>query len=111
MNNEISTEEISDGFHTFKELYEVRRVLNAALFNEWFKLKKYNVHKSRKHYDGKLCFNGGWFIVYAELPKGQISFHYEEKYWDEFKIPETDKALIEFDGHNTNDVCRRISAL
>ena len=111
MNNEISTEEISDGFHTFKELYEVRRILNAALFNEWFSQKKYNVHKSRKHYNGELCFNGGWFIVCAELPTGQISFHYEEKYWNEFKIQETDKALREFDGHNTNDVCRRINAL
>ena len=25
----------SDGYHTFNELYEFRKVFNAALFNEW----------------------------------------------------------------------------
>jgi hypothetical protein len=28
------------------ELYEFRLIYNSALFNEWYKLNKYNVHKS-----------------------------------------------------------------
>ena len=43
------TEEISDGYHTFKELYQYRRVYNAMLVNEFAKQKLHNVHKSYKH--------------------------------------------------------------
>ena len=103
----------SDGYHTFNELYEFRKVYNAALFNEWakFDIPYYSVHKSWKHFDGDLCFGGGWFIVVAVLPTGQISNHYEAKDWDLFKIPETEKALFEFDGHTSQDVINRLKAL
>jgi hypothetical protein len=110
------TEDKSDGYHTFKELYEFRKVYNAALFNEWgrilvdFKLK-YDVHKSWRHNDGELCFGGGWFIVVAILPDGQISNHYEAKDWDLFKIPEAEKAKYSFDGHTDADVLERLKKL
>jgi hypothetical protein len=104
------TENTSDGYHTFKELYEIRKAYNVALFNEWGKydIPYYNVHKSWKHNDGELCFGGGWFIVVAVLPTGQISNHYKAEDWDLFKIPETEKALFEFDGHTTKDVIDRL---
>lgn len=102
----------SDGYHTFNELYEFRKVFNAALFNEWAqKDDKYRPHKSLKHSDGELCFGGGWFIVVAVLPTGQISNHYELKDWDLFKIPETETALFEFDGHTSEDVLNRLKSL
>lgn len=128
---------ISDGYHTFDELYEFRKVYNAALFNEWAnsvpdeiigeseygkyrvkynpefdgKLTRYGVHKSWKHHNGELCFGGGWFIVMAKLPTGQISNHYEAKDWDLFRIPETEKALFEYDGHTPQDVINRLKEL
>lgn len=102
---------VSDGYHTFNELYEFRKVFNAALFNEWFWQGVYNVHKSNRHNDGELCFGGGWFIVVAVLPNGQISNHYESKDWDLFKIPEQERALFPFDGHTANDVLERIKKL
>ena len=103
---------ISDGYHTFNELYEFRKVFNAALFNEWHKQGNlYAVHKSKRHYDGDECFGGGWFIVVAVLPSGQISNHYELKDWDLFKIPETEKALYPFDGHTSHDVLSRLIGL
>ena len=119
---------ISDGYHTFNELYEFRKMYNAALFNEWaldwmmynngrlgsnipITTGKYNVHKSWKHNDGELCFGGGWFIVSAMLPTGLISNHYKAKDWDLFKIPEVEKALYEFDGHTGKDVLLRLEAL
>jgi hypothetical protein len=121
MENEHNkiTENTSDGYHTFKELYEIRKAYNVALFNEWGRKglvpnpngnyhAKYYVHKSWKHHDGELCFGGGWFIVVAVLPTGQISNHYKAEDWDLFKIPETEKALFEFDGHTTQDVTDRL---
>lgn len=104
------TENTSDGYHTFKELYEFRKVYNAALFNEWAAQGKYGVHKSKKHHDGEDCFGGGWFIVSATLPTGQISNHYELKEWDLFKCEE--KPLAEkWDGHTPNDVIKRLTNL
>lgn len=99
---------ISDGYHTFNELYEFRKAYNVALFNEWALSNKYSVHKSWKHNDGEKCFGGGWFIVVALLPNGQISNHYESKDWDLFKIPIEEKALFEFDGHTSQDVVDRL---
>lgn len=100
-------ENTSDGYHTFKELYEFRKLYNAALFNEWYSQGKYNVHKSWKHHDGEECFGGGWFIVVATLPTGQISNHYEEKDWDLFRVVAKDRA-DEWDGHTSQDVAKRL---
>jgi hypothetical protein len=134
-------EQLSDGYHTFKELYEFRKLYNAALFNEWANvfpstcefqgvkfdynpafdaertgnsthpyLGKFKVHKSKRHYDGSLCFDGNWFIVVAELPTGQISNHYHMDDWDLFQVPEVESALLPFDGHTSKDVAERITA-
>ena len=97
-------------YHTFNELYEFRKVFNAALFNEWASSNKYSVHKSKKHSDGELCFGGGWFIVVAILPSGQISNHYEMKDWGLFQIPEKETAST-FDGHKPADVLSRMQTL
>jgi hypothetical protein len=120
---------LSDGYHTFNELYEFRKIYNAALFNEWAKMNgpiavidlssesdinvkgKFLVHKSWKHNDGELCFGGGWFIVSALLSTGLISNHYEAKDWDLFQVPEVEKALFPFDGHTSNDVLERLKGL
>ena len=104
-------ENTSDGYHTFNELYEFRKIYNATLFNEWTKQNKYDVHKSKKHYDGEDCFGGGWFIVVAILPSGQISNHYELKDWDLFQCEEIEKAKYEFDGHTAKDVLERLKLL
>jgi hypothetical protein len=100
----------SDGYHTFDELYSFRKAYNVALFNEWAANEKHHVHKSWRHHDGDLCFGGGWFIVVAVLPSGQISNHYAAKDWDLFRIPVTDCALFEFDGHTSEDVISRLSS-
>lgn len=114
---------LSDGYHTFNELYEFRMLYNAVLFNEWAsqidsserkpygdQIPKYRVHKSWRHSDGELCFGGGWFIVVAQLPSGQISNHYEAKYWDLFKIPEAEFGAP-YDGHTSKDVVERLKSL
>ena len=104
------TENTSDGYHTFKELYEFRKIYNALAFNEWYEQGKYLVHKSKKHSDGELCFGGSWFIVVATLPTGQISNHYELKDWNLFKCEEREIPNA-FDGHTAEDVRERIVKL
>ena len=99
---------ISDGYHTFNELYDFRKSYNVALFNEWAKQGKYDVHKSVRHHDGTNCFGGGWFIVVAVLPDGQISNHYEIKDWYLFDVVIVNKAKHEFDGHTSQDVINRL---
>lgn len=110
------TEDTSDGFHTFKEPYLYRMLYNAAFFNglktatgskESGQPYWLNVHKSLRHNDGELCFDGGWFIVMADLPTGQVSNHYEVKWWDLFHIPEYPVAN-KWDGHTTEEAADRL---
>lgn len=101
--------EVSDGYHTFDELYEFRKLYNAAFFNSITIYPGSNVHKSKKHSDGEDCFGGGWFIVMATLPSGQISNHYELKDWDLFTCEVKEKA-DEWDGHTPKDVMERLKA-
>lgn len=102
---------ISDGNHTFKELYQYRMLYNAALFNQWSKSGVYDTHKSIRHSDGEYCFGGGWFIVVAELPTGQVSNHYELdsdfNTWNLFNIEEKFQAN-EYDGHSPADAAMRL---
>jgi len=100
--------DLSDGYHTYRELYEFRKMYNATLFNEWAIRGKYDVHKSERHHDGEECFGGGWFIVVAMLPKGQITNHYKMEDWNLFRVPQYDKALFEYDGHDGGDVLERL---
>jgi hypothetical protein len=102
---------ISDGYHTFEELYTFRKVYNAALFNDWSRQGKYDVHKAYKHHDGQPCFDGNWFIVVAVLPTGQISNHYKLEDWGLFDIPALDTAIYPYDGHTPQDVIERLKNL
>lgn len=104
----MSADEISDGFHTMSELYEYRMLYNAHAVKSWL-LSGYSVVKSWKHSDGALCFGGGWFIVTAQLPTGQISNHYAETDWDLFICPAVELAP-EWDGHTPADAADRLRA-
>jgi hypothetical protein len=103
---------ISDGYHTFDELYEFRMLYNA----EWFNLMAYMYDeyfsgphpvKSKRHSDGELCFGGGWFVVSVDLPSGQVTNHYQMNDWPLFQIDEVEKAP-EWDGHSPQDVVERL---
>jgi len=96
--------EVSDGYHTFNELYYYRMLYNAAFFNL---LPKECVHKSKRHHTGEECFGGGWFIVMASLPTGQVSNHYELKDWELFKVTEKEFA-DEWDGHTPQEAAKRL---
>lgn len=95
-----------DGFHTMDELYRFRALYNAHATNGWL-LLGYPVVKSWTHADGQPCFGGGWFIVVAELPSGQVSNHYEAQWWDHFHVPEQTPPA--WDGHTTADAEHRLA--
>lgn len=43
----------------------------------------------------------------AMLPTGQVSNHYESKYWDLFDVPERETSF-EYDGHTPNEAADRL---
>ena len=103
----VETGQISDGFHSFDELYAFRTYYNACLFNEWARQGKYDVHKSVRNGDGDLCFGGHWFVVVATLPNGQISNHYHMDDWKLFDVVER-YTSAPWDGHTAKDVMARL---
>lgn len=90
------TDNISDGYHTFGELYDHRRALVAALMRSHPGIS----WRSKEHHpDDNPMFEGGYFIVGMDLPSGQISYHYKLHHWDKFTgIKELDHAP-KWDGH------------
>jgi len=106
-----TVKDVSDGYHTFRELYAFRMAYNVLLFNEWALQGKHCVHKSKRHSDGELCFDGEHFVVVALLPSGQVTNHYKLEHWDKFKVDEFHMPLVEFDGHSSADVLDRLNSL
>lgn len=96
--------EMSDGYHTFNELYHQRMMLFAALVKAY----KDKAWKSYKHEDGEPCFGGGWFIVGIDTPEGSYTYHYESKDFDLFDCVELPVAK-HWDGHTEADVGRLMS--
>lgn len=97
---------VSDGYHSMDDLYEHRMALTAALTNMINFEGGLTTFKARQHYDGTMF--EGQFIVVIVTPEGQISYHYDLKDWDNFKIPEFEKSPIPYDGHGANEVIKRL---
>lgn len=95
---------ISDGSHTFDELYYHRMVLFSILCD----IYRNRSWKSLLHHDGTMYDN--YFIVGIDTPKGQYSYHYHTDYWDYFNVQELPKAP-QWDGHEPKDVDRLLSLL
>lgn len=101
---------VSDGHHSFDDLYDYRCAYNAAFFNMLSAIGKYEVHKSYKHSDGEPCFGkDDMFVVTAQLPTGQVSNHYKKEKWDLFACEERERA-DEWDGHDPDEALKRIEA-
>lgn len=93
---------VSDGYHTIEELYDHRSLLYITLANEV--AHKYNVSYKLDDYPG-------WFVLYIELPTGQISYHIREKYFDLVcENPNIARQLStsHWDGHTSKNVIERL---
>ena len=98
----IKTGELSDGYHTFNELYYHRAVLFSVICNS----HKDIAWKSKKHHDGTMY--NGMFIVGIDTSQGQYSYHYDMNIWSMFDVKELEYAP-KFDGHKPSDIDRLLS--
>ena len=96
---------LSDGFHTFSELYDHRCLLFIALANASPMLFPW---KSTKHNDGSS--HSGWFIAGLTLPgPSPITYHLPDRYWELLRVSAISKAP-QWDGHTSQDVVERLKA-
>lgn len=103
---EGSTKDVSDGNHTFAELYEHR----ILLFINLMLLSPNQAWKAKLHHDGTIFDES--FIAGIQLPQGQITYHLPLEYWtllNSNKI-KTLTYAPEWDGHSSFDVLERLEA-
>ncbi len=94
--------EVSDGYHTFNELYHHRAVLFAVICNQ----NPGHAWKSKKHFDGSMY--DGMFIVGLNTPFGPVTYHYDiDPYWNMFCVAEKDYADV-WDGSTSDDCVKRL---
>lgn len=105
--------DISDGYHTFNELYEHRCLLFALL------CKYYEIYCNEFGYEGRPWISEahhdgskweGWFIAGLTLPTGKvITYHLPSKLWDSMiHYCEIKERAPEWDGHTSDDVVLRM---
>ena len=99
--------QVSDGFHTFDELYTHRYLLFCAL-SQTLNNSLY-AWKSRRHWiEGKTePVWPGWFVAGIDLWGDNISYHLPIEYWDLFKGIGREEPPP-FDGHTSQDVIERL---
>lgn len=100
-NPDASVGELNDNHHSFNDLYKHRTVLTALAF-----IHLPYAWKSATHEDGSMY--DGMFIVGAPTPEGMITYHYDNEYWDLFKVPVLPHAP-HFDGHTPEQVIERLT--
>lgn len=107
----VDTNQISDGYHTFGELYEHRIALYIALLKGLvYQPEVYYIWRSRKHSDGSEW--PSWFILGLDTRPGmQITYHIPAYLWEECAFANTLDKAPEWDGHTSSDVLERIKKL
>jgi|SRR5580658_417219 hypothetical protein len=107
------TGKISDGYHTFDELYAHRFALWKALCR---KMAEFHhrcddvAWKSKVHSDGTNY--PGWFLLGMFYEDGQqITYHLPLSEWNSCGFAKTLEIAPAFDGHTPNDVIARIERL
>ena len=98
-------DDISDGSHTFEELYFHRMMLFSIICKSY----KDKAWRSKLHEDGTMFDN--YFIVGITTDEGDYTYHYHMEYWDHFGgIKEIEKAP-KWDGHEPKDISRLLSLI
>ena len=95
----IVGDDISDGYHTFTELYEHRCLLFLNLC-----LREPSDCAWKHDYNN-------WFCLYWESPNGQVSYHIPNKYLPMVEgVIKFDKDY-KWDGHTSDDVIERLGGV
>lgn len=110
VNKLADMSKVSDGYHTFEELYDHRATLFIALCKQLNRVK-YEIWCSTVHSDGTV--NPDWFLLGINRERGkQITYHLPIKFWPAVHIFATVlKRAPCWDGHSSQDVLVRLSKL
>ena len=92
---------ISDGYHTFDELYQHRNAMFILMANQTGDAS----FKTKKNSDGEEF--PGYFLLGINTPIGQISYHMPIEYWDFARVQEVERNE-KYDGNTAKDVYERI---
>lgn len=102
---------ISDGYHTFGELYDHRNMLFIALCKALaFGESLLPIWRAKKHSDGS-SYDGLFVLGIGEKPGQQITYHVSTKYWEVCDFAYTPDRAPEYDGHTSEDVLVRLLTL
>lgn len=95
----IEGSDISDGYHTFDELYEHRCLLFIRLC---LMVPDQCAWKTDEQ-------TPGWFLLYWESDNGQISYHCPDRHLKLIKSQIKEVQHYRWDGHNSHDVLARLA--
>lgn len=119
---ELPSEErgkVSDGFHSFSELYDHRVELWITLLDhlsntmdsmqcDW--IYKDDIWRTKLHSDGS-SFEG-WFVLgFGKKSGKQITYHLPISKWEDCTFANTLEKAPTFDGHSSSDVLNRLKSL
>lgn len=103
----IDTNLVSDGYHTFGELYDHRITLFIALASLLDATTRLPVWRSKAHSDGSVW--DGWFLLGINKEVGkQMTYHLPLSEWDNCGFAETLPQAPDWDGHSSADVLARL---
>ena len=94
-----SVDDISDGYHSFGDLYKHRTYLLALATIHMPYAWKARVHEDGTMYDDM-------FVVGFPTPTGMVTYHCDNEFWNDFKVPVIPHAP-HFDGYSDKDVLDR----
>jgi hypothetical protein len=101
---------ISDGYHTFGELYQHRNLLFISMCKLLKKDGTLDIWRSIRHSDGTM--DKDWFIMGVNKGSGmQISYYLPISMWDKTMWAETLDRAPEYDGHTSVEVLERLNIL
>ena len=98
------TGKVSDGYHSFDELYDHRNML-------WLYIVNSNLETAFKtKLDDKGESLPGWFIAGINTDAGQITYHLPKQLWSKC-MAEVIANNSDYDGHTSADVLHRLEQL
>ena len=95
---------VSDGYHSFDDLYDHRNML-------WLYIVNSNLEAAFKtKLDDKGESLPGWFIAGINTDAGQITYHLPKHLWNKY-LAEVVSSNKDYDGHTSADVLHRLEQL
>jgi len=100
---DCNTDKVSDGVHTFSDMYAIRDLLFIALMRRYPEKS----FRSLRHDDGS--FRDGMFVCGITLPTGkQVTLHMKEAMWTlQHGLP-TPEMAPKWDGHRSGESLGRL---